>query len=214
LRFYQAKYVSAIRKAMLYGVLTFALFAVNDFTKRAHGERSHFDLTIGLRFGTVALGLATILLSYLPRMERALMPIIALALFLFGAIQLVFGVLESTPLDPTYSGMALLIPSIAYSFFRLRFVFTVAVNWALFALFIALSVGVDTANATGANAQRFAVSVVLLFFALCIFSWYSYWREFFIRKGFLVNLNIKREERNHNRYDDDSWHTPHHLLRC
>jgi hypothetical protein len=93
------------------------------------------------------------------------------------------------------SGMVLLVGSIGYSFFRLRFVYALSVMWALYAEFILLT----ALSGAYSDLRSFAVAIVLLAVACSVYSWFAYWREFFIRKGFLMNLNLKREERNHNR---------------
>ncbi len=94
------------------------------------------------------------------------------------------------------SGMVLLVGSIGYSFFRLRFIYALSVMWALYAEFILLT----ALTGSYSDVRSFAVAIVLLAVACSIYSWFAYWREFYIRKGFLMNLNLKREERNHNRF--------------
>ena len=92
--------------------------------------------------------------------------------------------------------MVLLVGSIGYSFFRLRFIYALSVMWALYAEFILLT----ALTGSYSDVRSFAVAIVLLAVACSIYSWFAYWREFYIRKGFLMNLNLKREERNHNRF--------------
>jgi len=187
-----------MRKAIAYGTVTFALFIANDIYKEYQGERAHFAWTIGLRAAITVLGGLCVLLAVSNRWlitEQRLSVLVAAALLLFGSAQIVFGIIESDTLDPTYSGMVLLVPSIAYAFFRLRFVYALVTTWVLFAEFVLLTAVMRTYD----TVHNFVVCVVLLLLANSIHTWYSYWREFYIRRGFLINLKIKREERNHNR---------------
>lgn len=102
-RMYFRKYSTSVRWAFVYSTIVWALFTLTDVYKNSQGARKDFALTISLRAAVTGVGIICVALSYFRAFFKAHMnQVVMVAIFIFGAVQVLFGVIESNTLDATY----------------------------------------------------------------------------------------------------------------
>ena len=95
---------------------------------------------MGLRFALVFLAILALIGSYKVKIDTKILRIcVAMFIVLFGTSQIVFGLIESDSIDPTYCVMLVLMASMSSSLFRLPFIESVIVNFSLWVIFIILT---------------------------------------------------------------------------
>ena len=184
--------------SILFSVILWALFILNDVDKNAHAQRQQFVATIVLRALDCLIGV----LCYLalgsrwlsarhagvgPMVEQALMFV---GMLTFGVSQILFGVWQDNTLDPTYSMFMILIPSMSPTFFHQRFLYTVTFSLTLLLAFITLT----TACAAYTSLTSLVTTVCGTAMANALFCLFAYRRERQIRQDFLSARQLAADE--------------------
>ena len=195
---YFYKYNASNRWSILFSVLIWALFIINDVNKDADGQRHYFVATVTLRAVDCLIGVLCFAAlgskwleirhtAYNSLYEQA---IVFTGMMTFGLSQVLFGVWQGNTLDPTYSMFMILIPSMSPTFFHQRFLFTLSFSSLLVGLFIILTA------ATGAytSVTSLITTIIGVTCANVLFILFAYRRERQIREDFLSARQLAADE--------------------
>ena len=195
---YFHKYNASNRASILFSVVIWALFIINDVNKNAHSQRNEFVATITLRSADCLIGILCYFAlasrwlvlrhtAYHSLYEQSLMWV---GMMTFGLSQILFGVWQSNTLDPTYSMFMILIPSMSPTFFHQRFIFTLSFSISLISLFVILTVACDAYT----SVNGLVTTIVGVTMANALFSLFAYRREKQIREDFLSARQLAVDE--------------------
>jgi class 3 adenylate cyclase len=193
LSYYFYKYSRATSVSILAGVIIWGLFILNDWSKNNQGRRSQFQATVILRGVDCAVGLlcAAVLRLSCFRRRKIMQSIVFFTALLFGVSQTIFGIFEKDSLDPTYSVILILLPSMSATVLRQRFHFTVFYSVLMILIYFILTL-VYSAYTT---LDTFILTIISLIFGNLLFALHAYKREYRIRKEFLSQMQLARDER-------------------